>query len=90
MVYPKILKISHGAYIFPRLFLKGLFLEGLIFRGKFVFQNRLGYPSIVASKFTVFALFYLAFEGNFPITSPLGAYKLLEGRFVLPVWGAYI
>ena len=42
MVYSKIPKISHGAYIFPRLFLRGLFLEGFIFGGKFVFQNRLG------------------------------------------------
>ena len=25
---------------------------------------------IVGSKFTVFALFYFVFEGNFPITSP--------------------
>ena len=29
---------------------------------------------IVGSKFTVFALFYFVFEGNFPITSPQGAY----------------
>ena len=28
----------------------------------------------VGSKFTVFALFYFAFEGNFPSTSPWGAY----------------
>ena len=34
---------------------------------------------IVGSKFTVFALFYFVFEGNFPSTSPLGLY--LEGRF---------
>ena len=27
---------------------------------------------IVGSKFTVFALFYFVFEGNFPITSPGG------------------
>ena len=38
----KIPKISPGAYIFQRLFLRGLFLEGLIYGGKFVFQNRLG------------------------------------------------
>ena len=48
---------------------------------------------IVGSKFTVFALFYFVFEGNFPSTSPGGLY--LEGRFnggffALPVWGAYI
>ena len=34
---------------------------------------------IVGSKFTVFALFYFVFEGNFPITSPGGLY--LEERF---------
>ena len=48
---------------------------------------------IVGSKFTVFALFYFVFEGNFPSTSPRGLY--LEGRFnrgffALLVWGAYI
>ena len=48
MTYRKIPKISPGAYIFQRPFLRGLFLEGLIFRGayiyggKFAFQNRLG------------------------------------------------
>ena len=48
---------------------------------------------IVGSEFTVFVLFYFAFEGNFPSTSPRGAYirkgNLTEGFFVLPVWGAY-
>ena len=49
---------------------------------------------IVGGKFTVFALFYFVFGGNFPSTSPRGAY-ILEGRFnggvfALPVWGAYI
>ena len=29
---------------------------------------------IVGSKFTVFALFYFVFVGNFPSTSPRGAY----------------
>ena len=29
---------------------------------------------IVGSKFTVFALFHYVFEGNFPSTSPRGAY----------------
>ena len=29
---------------------------------------------IVGSKLTVFALFYFVFEGNFPSTSPRGAY----------------
>ena len=33
---------------------------------------------IVGSKFTVFALFYFVFEGNFPSTSPQGG-NLIEG-----------
>ena len=68
-----------GLY-FQRPFLRaycwrGLYSEGLIYGGKFVFQNRLGYCSLIfGSKFTVFALFYFVFEGNFPSTSLPGAY----------------
>ena len=40
--YRKIPKISPRAYIFQRPFLRGLFLKGLIYGGKFAFQNRLG------------------------------------------------
>ena len=49
---------------------------------------------IVGRKFTVFALFYFVFEGNFQVQAPQeGLY--LEGRFnggffALRVWGAYI
>ena len=36
---------------------------------------KLDWASLIAgSKFTVFALFYFVFEGNFPSTSPRGAY----------------
>ena len=35
-VYRKIPKISPGAYMFQRPFLRGLFLEGLIFRGAYL------------------------------------------------------
>ena len=49
---------------------------------------------IVGRKFIVFALFYLVSEGNFPFSSPQGAYiwrgDLTEGFFTLPVWGAYV
>ena len=48
---------------------------------------------IVGSKFTVFALFYFVFEGNFPRTSSWGLIfggRLNRGFFALPVWGAYI
>ena len=45
--YRKIPKISPGAYIFQRPWLRGLFLEGLIsegltYGGTFAIQNRLG------------------------------------------------
>ena len=50
---------------------------------------------IVGSKFTVLALFYFVFEGNFPSTSLRGLILILEGRFnggffALPDWGAYV
>ena len=44
---------------------------------------------IFGRKFTVFALFYFVFEGNFLSTSPLGAY-INEGFFALRVWWACI
>ena len=49
---------------------------------------------IVASKFTVFALFYFLFEGNFPNTSPRGAYfwrgDLTEGSLYYDFGGLYL
>ena len=47
----------------------------------------------VGRKFTVFALFYFEFEGNFPSTSPPEGLHLVGrfngGFFALPDWGAY-
>ena len=55
-------------------------MEGLIFGGSYLRREisvlksiGLAPLSIVGSKFTVFALFYFVFEGNFPSTSPRGA-----------------
>ena len=49
---------------------------------------------IVRSKFTVFALFYFVFTGNFPSTSPRGAYiwrgDLTEGFCVTGLGGLYL
>ena len=49
---------------------------------------------IVRSKFTIFALFYFVFEGNFPSTSPRGAYvwrgDLTEGLLRYEFGGSYI
>ena len=84
-------------------FSKALF-EGLIFGRAYIprglstegnLRFKIGWASlIVESKFTVFALIYFVFEGNFSSTSPRGAYiwrgDLMEGFFALPVWGAYI
>ena len=49
---------------------------------------------IVGSKFTVFALLYFVFEGNFPSTSPRGAYiwrgDLTEGFLSYRFGGLYL
>ena len=88
-LYRKIPKISPGADIFQRPFLRGLYSEGLIYGGKIAFTNRLA-----SRKFTVFVLFYFVFEGNFSKCKPPGG-LYLEGRFnggffASPVLGTYI
>ena len=48
---------------------------------------------IVGRKFTVFALFYFVFEGNFQVQAPGGLIfrgRFNGGFFALRVWGAYI
>ena len=89
----KILQISSMAYIFQRPFLRGLFLEGFIHGGKFVFQNRLGSPYSWKEIYR-FGLVLLCIWGQFSKYKALGG-LYLEGRFnggffALPVWGAYI
>ena len=54
-------------------------MEGLIFGGAYLRReicvSKSTWASLtVGSKFIVFALFYFEFEGNFPSTSPQGAY----------------
>ena len=66
--YRKIPKISPGAYIFQRPFLRGLYSEGNL-------RFKIDWASlIVGRKFTALAFFYFVFEGNFPSTSPRGPY----------------
>ena len=68
LTYRKIPKINTGAYIFQRPFLRGLSTEGNL-------RFKLDKASLlVGSKLTIFSLFYVVFEGNFPSTSPWGAY----------------
>ena len=52
-------------------FWRGPYSEGLMYGGKFAFQNRLGYL-VVVRKFTIFALFYFVFEGKFQVQAPRG------------------
>ena len=52
--------------------------EGLIWRGICV-SKTIGLAFIVRGKFTVCALFYFVFEGNFQVKAPGGLY--FEGRF---------
>ena len=63
--YRKIPKISPGAYIFQRPFLRGLYSEGLIYGGKSI-----GLALYLEVNLPVFALFYFVLESNFPSTSP--------------------
>ena len=60
-----------GPYIFQRPFLRGLFLAGLMYRGRFAFQNR---SIVVGRKFITIALFYFVFEGKFQVQALKGAY----------------
>ena len=96
--YCKIPKISPGAYIFQRPFLRGLFLEGLIFRGAHLRKGICVSKSIrLANRWKEiyrFCFVLLCIWGQFPSTSPRGGLHL-EGRCnggfsALWVWGAYI
>ena len=92
-IYRKILKISPGACIFQRPFLRGLYSEEFIYGGNFAFQNRLGYPYSWKQNYR-FCFVLLCIWGKFSKYKPLGG-LYLEGRFngrffALPVWGTYI
>ena len=81
--YRKIPKISPGAYIFQRPFLRGLFLEGLIFGGAYVRREICVSKSIGLAcngkEIYHFCFVLLCIRGQIPITSrPGGLYS--EGR----------
>ena len=65
-------------------------MEGLIFGGAYI-QREISL--IVGRKFTVFALFYFVFEGNFQVQAPGGAYiwrgDLTEGFCVTILGGSF-
>ena len=80
--YRKIPKISPGAYIFQRPFLRGLFLEGLIFGGAYLRREICVSKSIgLALQLEVNLLFLLCIWGQFSKYKPRGDGGLyLEGR----------
>ena len=96
--YRKISKISPVAYIFQRPFLRGLFLEGLIFEGAYVRREICVSKSIKLAcngmEIYHFCFVLLCIRGQIPSTSPPGGLYSEErfngGFFVLRFWGAYI
>ena len=99
-VYRKIPKISPGAYLFQRPFLRGLFLEGLIFGEAYARREICVSKSIkvACSGKEIYHVCFvlLCIRGQIASTSPPGGGGLyLEGRFnggfsALRFWGAYI
>ena len=89
VAYCKILKISPGAYIFQRPFLRGLFLEELIFGGAYLrsvicVSQSIGLALQLEGNLPFLLCFTLyVFEGNFQVQAPGGAYiwrgNLTEG-----------
>ena len=92
--YGKIPKISPVTYIFQRLFLSGLFLEGLVDRGKFVSKFiRLAYTW---KEIYCFCFVLLRIRGQFPSIrkASVEAYilrgDLTEGFCVTGLWDLYL
>ena len=97
-IYRKIPKISPGAYIFQRPFLRGLFLAGLIFGGAYLRReicvSKSSGLACSGKEIYHFCFVLLCIRGQIPSASPRrGLYS--EGRFnggffALRFWGAYI
>ena len=75
------LKISPGAYIFQRPFLRGLFLEGLIFGGAYLRRE------ICVSKSIRLAL---QLEGNLPSLLCFTLYLRAISKYTPPGGGLYL
>ena len=102
VTYRKLPKISPGAYIFQWTFLRGLFLEGLIFGGVYVRRemcvSKLIKLACSGKEIHHFCFVLLCIRGKIPSTSPPGGLHS-EGRFNwgflrydfggLIYWGAY-
>ena len=90
--------MSPRAYIFQRPFLRGVFLEGLIFGGAYVqreicLSKSIG-PACSRKEIYHYCFVLLCIQGQIPSTSPPGG-LYSDGRFkgeffALLFWGAYI
>ena len=95
--YRKIPKISPGAYIFQRPFLRGLFLEGLIFGGAYLRREICVSKSIglacSGKEIYHFCFVLLCIREQIPCTSSPGCLysdgRFNGGLFTLRFWGAY-
>ena len=90
-IFASLVNISPGAYIFQRPFLRGIFLEGLIFGGVYLWREICVSTSI---ELTLYLEVHLPFLHCFTLYLKAIS-KYLEGRFngalfTLRVWGAYI
>ena len=97
--YRKISKISPGAYIFQRPFLRGLFLEEPMFGGAYVWREicvikSVGLACSGNENNLPFCFVLLCIRGQIPSTSPTGILysegRFNEGFFALRFWGAFI
>ena len=94
----KVPKIRPAAYIFQRPFLRGLFLEALIFGGAYLWREISVSKSIGLAyswkEIDRFCFILVCIWGQFPSTSPRGGLYSkgwFNGGFLaLRVWGAYI
>ena len=82
--------------LFEGIIWRGLYSEGLIYGGKFAFQNRLGLP-YSWKEIYLFCFVLLCIWGQLPSTSPhppgggvYSEWRFIGGFFALRVWGAYI
>ena len=79
LLYREIPKICFGAYIFQRPFLRGLFLEGLIFGGaylrrKICVSKSIGLALLLEVNLPFLLCFTFYFRAIFQVQAPEGAY----------------
>ena len=68
--------------------MKEVIVGGAYLQRETCVSKSIGLALIVEKKFTVFALFYFVFKGNFQVQALEGRFN--GGFFALRVWGAYI